>query len=92
MCIYVLRRVSTPIFSTLLGRGGVNRRESSCDPRRRSQKVSVAYYKRKEAEPNFRKWYADHNDMLAELIGQDFGWNDRIRSGNADPHSGFLRG
>ncbi|CAN0466079.1 unnamed protein product [Ascophyllum nodosum] len=67
-------------------------RESSCDPRRRSQKVSVAYYKRKEAEPNFRKWYADHNDMLAELIGQDFGWNDRIRSGNADPHSGFLRG
>lgn len=55
-------------------------RESSCDPRRRSSKVSSAYSKRKEAEPQIRKWFSDHNDMLAELLGKGFGWNDRIKS------------
>lgn len=55
-------------------------REASCDPRRRSTKVSTAYSKRKEAEPQIRKWYADHNDMVMDLLGVDFGWNDRIRS------------
>lgn len=55
-------------------------REASCDPRRRSAKVSAAYSKRKEAEPQIRKWYADHNDMVTEMLGVDLGWNDRIRS------------
>ena len=55
-------------------------RQSSCDPRRRSSAVSSAYSKRKEAEPQIRKWYSDHNDMLAELLGKGFGWNDRIKS------------
>lgn len=60
------------------------RRESSCDPRRRSSTISTAYSKRKEAEPNFRKWYADHNDMLTELIDMEMGWNDRIKSMNVN--------
>ncbi len=55
-------------------------REASCDPRRRSSTVATAFSKRKEAEPQLRKWYADHNDMMSELLGKDTGWNDRIRS------------
>ncbi|CAM9090423.1 unnamed protein product [Scytosiphon promiscuus] len=55
-------------------------REASCDPRRRSSEVSTAFSKRKESEPQLRKWYTDHNDMLSELIGEEMGWNDRIRS------------
>lgn len=55
-------------------------REASCDPRRRSSTVAAAYSKRKEAEPQLRKWYADHNDMMSELLGKETGWNDRIRA------------
>lgn len=55
-------------------------RDASCDPRRRSSTVASAYSKRKEAEPQLRKWYADHNDMLSELLGEETHWNDRIRS------------
>lgn len=55
-------------------------REASCDPRRRSSTVASAFSKRKEAEPQIRKWFSDHNDMLAELLGKGFGWNDRIKS------------
>lgn len=55
-------------------------RAASCDPRRRSSTVAMAFSKRKEAEPQLRKWYADHNDMLSELLGRDTHWNDRIRS------------
>lgn len=56
----------------------------SCDPRRRSAPVASAYAKRKEAEPQIRKWFANHNDMLAEVVGRDMGWNDRIRTMNFD--------
>lgn len=55
-------------------------REASCDPRQRSKTISLAYSKRKESEPSLRKWYADHNSMLFEDLGMDFGWNDRIKS------------
>lgn len=55
-------------------------REASCDPRRKSSTVATAFSKRKESEPQLRKWYADHNDMMSELLGEDTGWNDRIRS------------
>ena len=55
-------------------------RHASCDPRRRSSAVASAYSKRKEAEPQLRKWYAEHNDMMSELLGKETGWNDRIRS------------
>eukprot|EP00752_Nemacystus_decipiens_P009108 g8132.t1 len=55
-------------------------RAASCDPRRRSAMIATAYSKRREAEPQLRKWYADHNDMLSELLDKETHWNDRIRS------------
>lgn len=63
-------------------------RQSSCDPRRRSTTVASAFSKRKEAEPKIRQWYASHNDMVADVIGKDVGWNDRIRS--TTPKNGAL--
>ncbi|CAM9601256.1 unnamed protein product [Ectocarpus sp. 6 AP-2014] len=61
-------------------------REASCDPRRKKDpKVVTAYSKRKESEPQLRKWYAEHNDMVSELLGEEMGWNDRIRSAFVSP-------
>ncbi|CAM9634260.1 unnamed protein product [Ectocarpus fasciculatus] len=61
-------------------------REASCDPRRKKNPdVVTAYSKRKESEPQLRKWYAEHNDMVSELLGEEMGWNDRIRSAFSSP-------
>ncbi|CAM9344565.1 unnamed protein product [Ectocarpus sp. 13 AM-2016] len=61
-------------------------REASCDPRRKKNpEVVAAYSKRKESEPQLRKWYAEHNDMVSELLGEEMGWNDRIRSAFVSP-------
>lgn len=62
-------------------------REASCDPRRRSSTVSAAYSDRKVYEPNLRKWYAEHNDIMSDLVTKDLHWNDRIRSAYHDPKS-----
>lgn len=61
-------------------------REASCDPRRRSTEVKVAYSERRVYEPNLRKWYSEHNDVMADLIIKDLHWNDRIRSAYHNPN------
>lgn len=62
-------------------------REASCDPRRKSAKVMSAYSGRKVYEPNLRKWYAEHNDIMADMLIKDLDWNDRIRSAYHNPKS-----